>query len=136
MIWPLVFSQNNKTEKKEAAPIGDFATSIAPSRNPIPNIATKIITTLKSISQQYRKHLVDILRASETYFGQSKFLRGDIMSKPDMTPLPSWREIARRASEEHDPNKALELAEQLIRALDKESRRRMDGINTERKGAA
>ena len=49
-----------------------------------------------------------------------------------------WREIARQASEEHDPNKALELAQELIRALDAESRKRMDHVSPQQKaeGAA
>jgi len=58
------------------------------------------------------------------------------MSNSDMTPLPSWREIALQAAEQKDPNKALQLAEELIRALDRESRRRMDEIKAEEKGAA
>ena len=49
-----------------------------------------------------------------------------------------WREIAKQASEEHDPNKALELAQELIHALDAESRKRMDNVTAEQKakGAA
>jgi len=51
------------------------------------------------------------------------------MSQDDLKPLRHWREIAKEASEGHDPNKALELAEELIRALDKESRRHMDDLS-------
>jgi len=40
-----------------------------------------------------------------------------------------WREIAKQASEEHDINKALELAQELIRALDAESNRRMEQVS-------
>jgi hypothetical protein len=49
-----------------------------------------------------------------------------------------WREIAKQASEEHDPNRALELAQELIHALDAESRKRMETITPETKaeGAA
>ena len=58
------------------------------------------------------------------------------MPQDDVKPLPSWREIAKQASEEHDPNKALELAQELIRTLDRESMKRMDAGGTKQKGAA
>ena len=51
-----------------------------------------------------------------------------------------WREIANQVSEEHDPNKALELAQELIHALDAESRKHMEHVSVEdkvkEKGAA
>ena len=59
-------------------------------------------------------------------------------SPGDVKPHRSWREIAKQASEEHDLNKALALAQELIHALDAESRKRMDRISPETKaeGAA
>ncbi len=46
-----------------------------------------------------------------------------------------WREIAKQASEEHDLHKALELAEELIHALDAESRKRMEGMSANDKAS-
>jgi len=62
------------------------------------------------------------------------------MSKDDVKPLRSWHEIAKQVSEEDDPNRILELAEELIRALDAQSRKIMDEITPDekvrKKGAA
>ena len=58
------------------------------------------------------------------------------MSNHDMEPLRSWREIAKQAAEEHDPNNVLQLAQELIRALDKETSERMDGVNAKEKNKA
>ena len=59
------------------------------------------------------------------------------MSNHEMKPLRSWREIAKQAAEELDPNNVLQLAEELIRALDRESRKRVDGVKVkEEPGAA
>ena len=58
------------------------------------------------------------------------------MSNADVKPLPSWRDLAKQTAEEHDLNRALEPAQELIRALDKESRRRMEGVKAEEEGAA
>jgi len=44
------------------------------------------------------------------------------MPQDDVKPLRSWRELAKLTAEEHDPDKALELAQQLIQALDAQSR--------------
>ena len=51
------------------------------------------------------------------------------MSNQDMTPLRSWREIAKQAAEEYDPNNVLQLAQELIRALDRETSERMGGVD-------
>jgi hypothetical protein len=53
-----------------------------------------------------------------------------------MRPLRSWREIAKQAAEEHDPNNVLQLAQELIRALDRETSERMDEVNTKEKTEA
>ncbi len=62
------------------------------------------------------------------------------MSKVDGKPPRSWREIAQLTSQEHDPQRVLELARQLIRALDAESNRRMaqsgDNLKINDNGAA
>jgi len=62
------------------------------------------------------------------------------MSKDDVKSLRSWHEIAKQVSEEDDPNRILELAEELIRALDSQSRKIMDEITPDekvrKKGAA
>jgi len=44
------------------------------------------------------------------------------------SPHRSWREVAKQASEEHERYKALELAQELIHALDTESRKRMEHV--------
>lgn len=50
------------------------------------------------------------------------------MSQVDVKPPLSWREIAELAAKEHNPQRVLELAQQLIRALDAESNRRMGNV--------
>ena len=45
----------------------------------------------------------------------------------------SWREIAKQTSEENEPDKNLELAQELIRALDPESRKRMEHVTPQEK---
>ena len=39
------------------------------------------------------------------------------MSKTDVKPLRPWRELAKKTAEEHDPNKVVKLAQELIRSL-------------------
>jgi len=46
------------------------------------------------------------------------------MSQVDVKPPCSWREIAQFAAQEHNPQRVLELARKLIRALNAESNRR------------
>jgi len=46
----------------------------------------------------------------------------------DSKPHRQWRDIAKEASEEYDPIKALQLAQELIRALDAESRKHMEHV--------
>ena len=48
----------------------------------------------------------------------------------------SWRELARLTAYERDPQKFLELAQQLIRALDAESNKRMVANRENEKCAA
>ena len=55
------------------------------------------------------------------------------MSTSELKPTRRWREIARQVLLEQDHEKALELAEELIRALDAESSQRMDGIDADQK---
>ena len=59
-------------------------------------------------------------------------------SQGDVKPHRPWREIAKQASKEYDPSKALELAQELIHALDAESRTRMEHVAPQQKadGAA
>jgi hypothetical protein len=60
------------------------------------------------------------------------------MPKNDVTPLRTWRELAKLTAEEDDANRALELAQELIRALDAESNKRMERVMPQQKseGAA
>jgi hypothetical protein len=62
------------------------------------------------------------------------------MSQGDVKPPRSWRDIAQQVAKEDNPDAAVELAEELIRALDAESRKRMAQITPEdkanEKGAA
>lgn len=58
------------------------------------------------------------------------------MSNQDMTPLRSWREIAKQAAEEHDPNNVLQLAQELIRALDRETSERVHGVDAKKETEA
>lgn len=57
------------------------------------------------------------------------------MSQDDVKPLRSWQDIARLTAKEKDPTKALELAQELIRALDEESRKRMDNVSAAEKSS-
>lgn len=58
--------------------------------------------------------------------------------RPDSQNDAKTHEIAGKASEEHGPNQALQLAQELIHALDAESRKRMDHVTAQEKaeGAA
>jgi hypothetical protein len=51
----------------------------------------------------------------------------------DLKPTRPWRELAHLVLQEQDHEKALELAEELIRALDRESRQRMDQVKADDK---
>ena len=42
--------------------------------------------------------------------------------------VPDWREIAARVCQETDPNKVLDLANELIRALAADSRKRLGHV--------
>ncbi len=55
------------------------------------------------------------------------------MSNVDVKPSRDWRDIARLAANEQDPQKVLTLAQELIRALDMESDRRMTSVAEERR---
>jgi Fe2+ or Zn2+ uptake regulation protein len=55
------------------------------------------------------------------------------MATSDLKPTRPWREVAELVLQEQDHVKALELAEELIRALDAESRRHMDQVKAEDK---
>lgn len=62
------------------------------------------------------------------------------MPQADSKAPLSWREIAQRTAQEQNPQRVLELAQQLIRALDAESNRRMaqsgNNLKSNEKGAA
>ena len=58
------------------------------------------------------------------------------MSQGEVKPRRSWREIAKQVSEEYDDERAFELVQELIRALDAESRERMRRVSAKEKGAA
>lgn len=49
--------------------------------------------------------------------------------------VPDWRELAARVSEETDPNKVLEHTNELIRALDADSRKLLDCVTVEDKAS-
>lgn len=55
------------------------------------------------------------------------------MSQVDMKPSRNWREIARLAANEQNPQKVLQLAQELIRALDLESDAQMGKIASAQK---
>ena len=59
-------------------------------------------------------------------------------SHVDRKPHRSWREIAAQLSNEYDHNRALTLADELIHALDAESRKHMEQASPQQKaeGAA
>ena len=55
------------------------------------------------------------------------------MSRVDVKPSRSWREIAQLAANEQNPQKVLQLAQELIRALDLESDEQMGKITAAQK---
>jgi len=55
------------------------------------------------------------------------------MSQVDVKPPRSWREIAQFAAQEQNPQRVLELARELIRALDAQSNRRLAQSGNNRK---
>ena len=55
------------------------------------------------------------------------------MSHDDVKPS-NWRGIAEQVSSEPDPDKVVNLANDLIRALDESSQRKLDHITPESKG--
>ena len=55
------------------------------------------------------------------------------MSQVDVKPPRSWRDIAQLAAQEQNPQRVLELARELIRALDAESNRRLAQFANDRK---
>jgi hypothetical protein len=59
-----------------------------------------------------------------TYLGKCNLLpqRFDSTTPKDLSPAPSWREIAEKASEETDPKKLSELVAQLCAKLEEEQR--------------
>lgn len=59
--------------------------------------------------------------------------RKGIMSRVDVKPSRSWREIAQLAANEQNPQKVLQLAQELIRALDLESDEQMGKITAAQK---
>jgi len=57
------------------------------------------------------------------------------VSISELKPTRSWREVAQLVLQEHDHEKAIELAEELIRALDRESRQRTAQVKADDKAA-
>jgi hypothetical protein len=55
------------------------------------------------------------------------------MPNAGVKPIRPWREIAALAAKEDDHEKAMELVQELIRALDAESNRRMDNVSAREK---
>jgi hypothetical protein len=55
------------------------------------------------------------------------------MAASDLKPYRPWREVAELVLHEQDHEKALELAQELIRALDAESRKRMEQVKADDK---
>lgn len=53
----------------------------------------------------------------------------------DVKSLRSWQELAKLTAEQKDPAKVLELAQELIRALDEERRKSMDQISAAEKSS-
>jgi len=68
------------------------------------------------------------------YYAGTYFLWGLFMSQDDMKQIQVLREIAARVASETNPNKVVELAKELIRALDESSSRRLDQVTAESKG--
>ena len=50
-----------------------------------------------------------------------------------MKPLTDWHELAARTANEQDPDKIVDLARELIRALDMDTMKQMQGNNSEEK---
>jgi hypothetical protein len=55
------------------------------------------------------------------------------MSQGDVNFVPDWKSIAVLTAAEADPDKVLDLAKELIRALDHESNRSLENLNPESK---
>ena len=68
------------------------------------------------------------------YYAGTYLLWGLFMSQDDMKQVQVLREIAARVASETNPNKVVELAKELIRALDESSSRRLDQVTAESKG--
>jgi hypothetical protein len=68
------------------------------------------------------------------YYAGTYFLWGLFMSQDDMKQVQVLREIAARVASETNPNKVVDLAKELIRALDESSSRRLDQVTAESKG--
>jgi hypothetical protein len=68
------------------------------------------------------------------YYAGTYFLWGRFMSQDDMKQVQVLREIAARVASETNPNKVVDLARELIRALDESSSRRLDQVTAESKG--
>jgi hypothetical protein len=67
------------------------------------------------------------------YYAGTYFLWGLFMSQDDMKQVQVLREIAARVASETNPNKVVDLAKELIRALDESSSRRLDQVTAESK---
>lgn len=57
------------------------------------------------------------------------------MSQDDVELHRSWQELAKLTAEQQDSTKALKLAQELIRALDEESSKRMDKLSAAQKNS-
>jgi len=68
------------------------------------------------------------------YHAGTYLLWGLFMSQDDMKQVQVLREIAARVASETNPNKVVDLAKELIRALDESSSRRLDQVTAESKG--
>jgi len=68
------------------------------------------------------------------YYAGTYFLWGLFMSQDDMKQVQVLREIAARVASETNPNKVVDLAKELIRALDESRSRRLDQVTAESKG--
>jgi hypothetical protein len=68
------------------------------------------------------------------YYAGTYLLWGLFMSQDDMKQVQVLREIAARVASETNPNKVVDLAKELIRALDESSSRRLDQVTAESKG--
>ena len=65
---------------------------------------------------------------------------GTVMSQDDVKSLPDWKEIAARVAAENDPGRIVQLAHELIAALDKRTNDLLAKVppesNTREQGAA